>query len=109
MRTVLDALIAAVLLAVAFLACLLGLAWLALAMDAHWAQVRGEPAPASGQRRALRVLGALALAGSLALCLRADHASMAALVWIMMLAAGAPPLPSHSPGMRAGCARSSRC
>jgi hypothetical protein len=78
----------ALLLAVAFLTCVLGLAWLALAMDAHWAQVRGEQPLAMAQRRTLRALGALALAGAAAMCLRADHASMAALVWIMMLAAG---------------------
>ena len=37
----------------------------------------------------LRVLGAVALAVSLALCLASDHASMAALVWVMSLAGGA--------------------
>jgi Protein of unknown function (DUF3325) len=37
----------------------------------------------------LRVLGALAITGSLLLCLRADHPGMAALVWIMALALAA--------------------
>lgn len=74
----------------ALLAALLGLAWLALAMDVHWAQVRGMGVPQPpGAARALRVLGALALAFSLWLCLRVDHVSMAALVWLMALAVAA--------------------
>ncbi|MFZ5507581.1 MAG: DUF3325 family protein [Pseudomonadota bacterium] len=77
------------LLAAALLCSVLGFAWLALAMDVHWAQARGaQPAP-TGVPRVLRALGAAALAASLVLCLRADHASMAALVWVMALAAGA--------------------
>ncbi|QPF73254.1 DUF3325 domain-containing protein [Roseateles sp. DAIF2] len=77
-------------LAGALLAALLGLAWLALAMDVHWEQVRGRGAPQPrGAVRALRVLGVLALAGSLWLCLLVDHVSMASLVWLMALAAAA--------------------
>lgn len=76
-------------LASALLAACVGMAWLALAMPAHWEQVRGH-APLSRRRvLVLRVLGALALAGSLALCLIADHASMAVLVWVMSIAASA--------------------
>jgi hypothetical protein len=72
---------------VAFASSLVGFAWLALAMDSHWSQVRGTAhAPST---KALRVLGALALAASLAVCLAADHPSMAALVWIMTLTSGA--------------------
>lgn len=67
----------------------LGLAWLALAMDAHWKQVRGPQPPARRTVLTLRVFGALALALSLGLCLSADHASMASLVWVLALAAGA--------------------
>ncbi|KQP19994.1 hypothetical protein ASF43_27920 [Pseudorhodoferax sp. Leaf267] len=67
----------------------LGLAWLALAMDVHWAQVRGGTVPAPGGVRLLRVLGALTLAGALLLCLAVDHGSMASLVWTMSLAAAA--------------------
>jgi hypothetical protein len=37
----------------------------------------------------MRCLGALALLASLLLCLRVDHASMAALVWVMGLVAAA--------------------
>jgi len=66
-----------------------GLGWLALAMDEHWRQVRSARPPSIGTIRRLRVLGGLGLAGSLVLCLRVDHASMAALVWVMMLAAAA--------------------
>lgn len=76
-------------LLLAFVASVAGLAWLALAMDTHWAQVCG----AAPQRRAtvlaLRVLGTAAIGLSLVLCLRVDHASMAALVWVMGLAASA--------------------
>lgn len=79
----------ALLLFAALLANLLGMVWLALAMDAHWRQVRaGTPwRPATAKR--LRAAGVAALAASLACCLRVDHASMAVLVWIMTLAAAA--------------------
>ncbi|HEX4987069.1 MAG TPA: DUF3325 family protein [Burkholderiales bacterium] len=74
----------------AALACsAVGLAWLALAMDVHWQQVRGPQSPARSAVTLLRVLGALALAASLVLCLVADHLSMAPLVWVMSLAGGA--------------------
>lgn len=66
-----------------------GLGWLALALDAHWAQVRGGAARSATQVCALRVLGAAALVTSLLLCLSADHATIGVLVWIMTLAAGA--------------------
>lgn len=65
----------------------LGMAWLALAMDVHWEQVHGKAAISAARVKALRIFGSLALASSLALCLAADHASMAFLVWIMVLAA----------------------
>ena len=77
------------LLAAALAACLVGMGWLALAMEPHWAQVHAErPLPRALTGR-LRWLGALALAASLGLCLAVDHASMAALVWVMGLAASA--------------------
>lgn len=79
----------AVLLAVAVLAAVAGMGWLALAMEGHWAQVRGTSGPGPAGVRRLRVLGMGALAASLALCLAVDHASMAALVWVMALAAAA--------------------
>jgi hypothetical protein len=76
-------------LALAWGASTLGFAWLALAMEPHWQQVRGTAPCPPRTVRALRVLGSVALAASLWACLRADHASMAALVWVLMLAAGA--------------------
>lgn len=84
----LEGTMAAVLLLAAWLVSVLGMAWLALAMDVHWEQVRPDVQTPAGVRR-LRVFGALALAAALALCLVVDHASMASLVWIMALAAAA--------------------
>ncbi|MBK1674030.1 hypothetical protein CKO35_12065 [Ectothiorhodospira shaposhnikovii] len=77
---------AAIYLMGATLAALLGFAWLALAMEVHWRQVFGRVGPSPGTRSALRLLGGASLLGSLGLCLLADHASMAALVWFMLLA-----------------------
>lgn len=79
----------ALLLAAAVLSSVAGCGWLALAMEPHWQQVRGGREAPSTIVRGLRVLGSGALASSLALCLAADHPSMAALVWVMALAAGA--------------------
>lgn len=79
----------AVLLALALWANLAGLGWLALAMDVHWTQVRGEAPQSPALVRRLRVLGTSGIIAALLLCLSADHASMAALVWIMALAASA--------------------
>lgn len=79
---------AAWLLAGALLASLAGMGWLALAMPVHGQQVWGRAASPGGVRL-LRMLGALALAGALMLCLVADHATMAVLVWVMALAASA--------------------
>ena len=79
----------ALLLGAAVLAALAGMGWLALAMDVHWEQACGAAAQPPARVRLLRVLGMLALAASLGLCLAVDHASMAALVWVMSLAAAA--------------------
>jgi hypothetical protein len=78
-----------VLLIGAFTCAVIGFAWLAVAMDVHWRQVRGTHAPARTTQLTLRVLGSTGLACSLALCLSADHPSIAALVWVMSLAAAA--------------------
>jgi Protein of unknown function (DUF3325) len=55
------------------------------------ARARGTGATARAQSAravmVLRVLGAAGVGGSLLLCLRADHASMAALVWGLLLKA----------------------
>lgn len=75
----------------AALACnLIGMAWLALAMDVHWEQALGTQVlqPRSAVV-ALRVLGAVAIGASLALCLAVDHVSQASLVWVMTLAVSA--------------------
>ncbi|HEU4460764.1 MAG TPA: DUF3325 domain-containing protein [Methylibium sp.] len=73
----------------AYLGCVAGLGWLALAMDPHWRQLRGGQPLARGTARTLRMLGVAAVFASLLACLRADHASMASLVWVMTLAAAA--------------------
>jgi hypothetical protein len=75
-------------LAAALLMAVAGMAWLALAMPVHAHQAWGE-LPSPRARRVLRGLGYVALGTALVLCLRVDHASMAVLVWVMALAAGA--------------------
>jgi len=73
----------------ALLANLAGAGWLALSLEAHWEQIRGSE-PLGGKRAALlRFIGSLGLMAALALCLYADHPSMAALVWVMTLAVAA--------------------
>lgn len=79
---------ASVLLGGALLACVAGMGWLALAMPVHAQQVWGRVV-APSMERLLRILGAIGLLASLVLCLMADHASMAALVWVMALAGSA--------------------
>jgi len=68
---------------------LMGLGWLALAMEVHWEQVHGQTGPKARTRTLLRLLGSMLLVASLLLCLGADHPSMAVLVWVMLLAGGA--------------------
>lgn len=77
------------LLVLALLSSICGMAWLALAMKVHWQQVRGATESSPATTRVLRVLGVLALLVSLVLCLAVDHVSMASLVWVMSLAAAA--------------------
>jgi hypothetical protein len=79
----------ALLLLAALLSAELGMAWLALAMDMHWSQVRVERSRSRVSVNALRILGAASLLSSLALCLLADTATMAVPVWMMLLAASA--------------------
>lgn len=74
---------------VELLSNVIGLSWIALSMDVHWRQIRGSHPLTARTLLVLRTLGVLALILSLSLCLRADHASMASLVWIMSLAAAA--------------------
>lgn len=76
-------------LSLAAVAALLGFAWLALAMDVHWRQVRGGVDAPHALRIVLRALGGIALAVSALLCFLANRPSMAVLVWVMLLAAAA--------------------
>lgn len=84
-----DANVSGLLLTAAWLVCALGMACLALAMEAHWSQVRAGCALSPGGAWRLRALGVAGLALSLVLCLAADHPSMAALVWVMTIGASA--------------------
>lgn len=77
------------LLAIAQLCSLGGMGWLALAKRDHWRQVSGQSQLREGTRRTLRTLGAAAFGAALILSARADHVSMAALVWVMGLSASA--------------------
>jgi hypothetical protein len=65
----------------------IGMAWIALALPAHWEQARGGKSAPVGSANTLRTLGGVALFSSLVACLMADHASMASLVWPMLLTA----------------------
>ncbi|WP_198588690.1 DUF3325 domain-containing protein [Alloalcanivorax mobilis] len=76
-------------LLMALLSNVVGMGWLALAMEVHWKQVRGRTPRGNSTVLGLRALGALALTVSLVLCLKVDHPSMAALVWVMALAGAA--------------------
>jgi hypothetical protein len=80
----------ALLLSLATLSAFAGMAWCALAMEVHWQQVSGTAqALPRARRRGLRLAGVLGLLASLALSLMADHTTMAALVWVMLLALSA--------------------
>ncbi|MDR6674974.1 DUF3325 domain-containing protein [Xanthomonas sp. 1678] len=79
-----DALSSACLLAAALLSSVAGMGWLALSMQAHAQQVLGGVASLRAAR-VLRWMGASGLVVALGLCLAVDHASMAALVWVMAL------------------------
>ena len=78
----------AVLLLAALVCTVLGMGWLALAMDVHWNQVRtARRSPRTAA--VLRMFGTASLVVSLVLCLLADTATMAVLVWMMLLAVAA--------------------
>lgn len=77
-------------LILAALAALAGMGWFALSLDNHWLQVMTQDAQQMRRRNlGLRMLGASSLVAALLFCLFADHASMAVLVWVMLLAASA--------------------
>lgn len=71
----------------AFAVSLLGFAWIALAMRVHWIRVHGGAGPTRKTQALLRAAGSIALAAALGLCAIADPASMAVLVWMLLLAA----------------------
>lgn len=75
-------------LALAAACAFAGMGWLALAMPVHAQQAWGA-LPASPQLARLRRLGAGAVLVALPCALGSDHASMAVLVWVMLLAAAA--------------------
>jgi uncharacterized protein DUF3325 len=58
-------------------------------MDVHWKQVRAASPRSRRSVIVLRILGTASLVSSLVLCLLADTATMAALVWMMLLAVSA--------------------
>lgn len=73
------------LLVAAYLCGQLGMACLALTLRVHFAQTLGGQSPTPRGVQVLRLLGAVGLMGALLLCFVANHASMAPLVWVMML------------------------
>lgn len=77
------------LLAAILLCNFAGMAWLAMAMKVHWAQVRGPASLPKNKSRGLRFLGVGACAAALVLCCWVDHPSMVPLVWAMSLTASA--------------------
>jgi hypothetical protein len=80
--------VSALLLLLACIVTTLGMAWFALAKEPHWMQVRSEPLTPP-MKNTLRGLGATAIGASFFICMFADHPTMAVLVWIMLMAAGA--------------------
>lgn len=74
-------------LAIAAVQSFVGMAWLALAKEAHWEQVMKQTAKSTVRlRRSLRAFGSVTILLSLVACLMADPPSMALLVWVMLLA-----------------------
>jgi len=76
------------LLTLAIIASVVGMGWLALSMQVH-AQQAWNHVPSPMALKVLRWLGSAALFAAFALCLSADHATMAVLVWFMALAGAA--------------------
>lgn len=74
----------------AWLAAVIGMSWFALAVDANWRDVIGtERSGFATKSQNLRKFGVGGVLLSLWLCVRADHVTMAVLVWVMMLAVAA--------------------
>lgn len=79
----------ALLLLLIVVLCFCGMAWLALAMNAHWLQVRGAGSIQAKQKKVLRGLGSASLLIAAGLCFYVNHVTMAPLVWVMAMTAGA--------------------
>jgi predicted neutral ceramidase superfamily lipid hydrolase len=77
----------ALLQALAMLLSVLGMSWMALAMDVHWQQVHRIGPPVERPSFMLRLLATAAFVASLVLCIAANDVSIAALLWIMSLVA----------------------
>ncbi|MEM0912437.1 MAG: DUF3325 domain-containing protein, partial [Pseudomonadota bacterium] len=77
------------LLSLASVITVVSFGWLALAMNSHWKQVFAQTGPTKPTQTRLRIMACAGLLTSLWLCLLANHASIAALVWIMLLTGAA--------------------
>lgn len=75
----------AVLLSLALLAAVTGMAGFAAANDVHWRQLFRERPQSAAARTACQIFGTVLLGISFALCAMADPVSMALLVWPMLL------------------------
>ncbi len=77
-------------LVAALAASFCGMGWLALAYESSLAAGARERCDLfRASVRTLRILGVVALITSMVLCTRANHPSIAVLVWVMSLAAAA--------------------
>jgi hypothetical protein len=74
-------------LALAFAACYLGFALLALTLRRHWEDVTGQHELPPVVPRVLRALGSAGLAAGLGLALWRDGASLGSVLWVTLLAA----------------------
>lgn len=74
---------------IALLLALLGMLILALSLDVHWRQVWARPLPGNNGLKAMRVAGFASQLLCLLVCLQADRASMAVLVWCLLMTVAA--------------------
>lgn len=79
----------AVLLSLALLAAVIGMAGFAAANDMHWRLLFRERPQTAAARTTCQIFGAGLLGISFALCAMADPVSMAMLVWPMLLGVAA--------------------
>lgn len=79
----------AVLLSLALLAAVAGMASFSVANDIHWRQLFGERPQSAVVRATCQIFGAGLLGVSFAFCAVADPVSMAMLVWPMLLGVAA--------------------